>query len=258
MNAWKGGGLYKGAPVTDEMVIAHWNGRLAQLDPRDPLYDTYKTAVMQYTYAIEESKVRTLYEQGKMTDQEVADFYLNWSKKVPQNSEFFRTLQRDAAQFLRAAQAKGAAGAKQAAEDAYDTQQETLSKKSDGGKYALYLLTMLGQSGGGRASILGQTPVTGPNNILSTSNIDELQLPSVDALMSLVSMVTPLSVDTRPESEGGADPVWTPTSAVLPSKRPSNCNRLSACPPTWPSAFTMWTNSSTRTALFYMITWSLF
>ena len=69
MNAWKGGGLYKGAPVTDEMVIAHWNGRLAQLDPRDPLYDTYKTAVMQYTYAIEESKVRTLYEQGKMTDE---------------------------------------------------------------------------------------------------------------------------------------------------------------------------------------------
>jgi hypothetical protein len=217
VDAWQKGGLYKGQPVTDDMIIAYWQKRLDGLDPKDPLYDTYKNAVMQYQYAIESSKVETAYKMGTMTDQQVADFYLGWAKKVPQNSEFYRVLQRDAAQFIRAAQSKGAAAAKKAVEDDYQSQQNALDQNGSApGRYGLYLLTMLAQHGsGGKGAVLGQTAVTGPDTIGKTTNLDELQLPSVDQLMALLGTVSVANVDLKPESEGGAGVSWVGSNTIL-------------------------------------------
>ena len=106
MDAWNKGGIYEGKKVTDQMVLDHWNQRLKGVSKDDPLYDTYKNAVSEYDYAIHESKMTVAYAQQKISDMDAANFYLKWAKKIPKNSEFWRVLQRDAAQYIRAAQAK--------------------------------------------------------------------------------------------------------------------------------------------------------
>lgn len=147
MDAWKNGGSYRGSPVTDGMVLAHWRKRLDNVAKNDPLYDVYKNTVTQYEYAIDESKHSLLYKQGKISDAEMGAFYINWSKKVPRDSEFWRTLQRDGAQFLRAAKAKATADRKIALEKKYqDAQAETYKKKERAGEYLSDVLGRISQS----------------------------------------------------------------------------------------------------------------
>lgn len=124
MDAWEKGGMFEGQKATDELVLAHWRQRLDGVSRDDPLYDTYKNAVSQYEYAISESKASTEYAQGRRSDAGMAKFYLDWAKRVPKNSEFYRVLQRDAAQFMRAAKAKASAAAAKAKEEAYQKAQE--------------------------------------------------------------------------------------------------------------------------------------
>lgn len=124
VDAWKNGGTIDGRPVTDEMLLAHWRGRLKDVDPGDPQYDTLKNTVLQFEYSIAESKASTAYAQGRLSDAGMAQFYLNWARKVPKNSEFYRSLQRDAAQFMRASRARGRASAAKAKDDAYAQAQE--------------------------------------------------------------------------------------------------------------------------------------
>jgi hypothetical protein len=124
MDAWEKGGTFEGKKATDEMVLAHWRERMKGIDKDDPLYEAYKNTLSQYEYAIAESKASTAYAQGKLTDRQMAQFYLNWAKKVPKNSEFYRVLQRDAAQFMRAARSRGSASASKAKEEAYQKSQE--------------------------------------------------------------------------------------------------------------------------------------
>lgn len=119
MDAWQNGGTYNGQLATDEVVLAYWRGRLDGIDPDDPLYEEYKNTILQYEYAIGESKAATAYAQGRFSDAGMAQFYLGWAKKVPPNSEFYRTLQRDAAQFMRAARARGAASVAKVREATY-------------------------------------------------------------------------------------------------------------------------------------------
>lgn len=109
-DAWLHGGNFEGKPATDDVLLAFWRDRLKGIDPKDPLYDTYSNTVMQLDYSIHESKISLAYAQGKISAGEVAQFYLDWAKKVPQDSEFYRVLQRDAAQFLRAAKAASGGG----------------------------------------------------------------------------------------------------------------------------------------------------
>jgi hypothetical protein len=118
-DAWQKGGRFKGHKVTDEEILAYWKKRAAGVDKHDPLYDTYNSAYIEYDYSIHESKVQTAYAQGKMNDHQAASFYLNWAKKVPKNSEFWRVLQRDAAQFTRASRANSDAAARRALEVKY-------------------------------------------------------------------------------------------------------------------------------------------
>lgn len=149
MDAWEKGGMFEGKPVTDEILLAHWRGRLKDIDKDDPLYDTYKNTVMQTEYSIGESKAATAYAQGKLSDRGMAQFYLNWAKKVPRDSEFYRTLQRDAAQFMRASAAKGRASAKQAAEKGYQSAQDaTKAKYEAAGEYMTDTLRSIAQQHG--------------------------------------------------------------------------------------------------------------
>lgn len=149
MDAWKNGGDYKGQPVTDDMVLAHWRQRLAGVSKDDPLHDAYSNAVLQYEYAIAESKKTLLYKQGKISETEMANFYISWSKKVPKNSEFYRTLQRDGAQFLRAATNKSKSDKAAADEKKYqDDQLATYNAQERAGEYLTSVLTKMAVSNG--------------------------------------------------------------------------------------------------------------
>jgi hypothetical protein len=100
-DAWEKGGMYKGAPVTDDMILEHWRGRLKGISPKDPLYDQYSNTVTQFEFSIAESKISTSYAQGKTSAAAMSNFYLDWAKKIPQDSEFYRVFQRNAARFIQ-------------------------------------------------------------------------------------------------------------------------------------------------------------
>ena len=153
MTAWKGGGVFEGEQATDEMVLAHWRKRLEGVSPDDPLYDTYRTAVLQLEYAIAESKQTVKYAQGKISEAAMAKFYTDWAKKVPQNSEFYRVLQRDAAQYLRAARSRGAADAKRRAEEAYRAKQASMEKREEAARFVTDTFRLMAQRGNAQLDI---------------------------------------------------------------------------------------------------------
>lgn len=147
MDAWRNGGTFEGAPATDERVLAYWRARLKSVDKDDPLADTYRQAIYQYEYAIAESKMTVKYAQGKIGNGAMAQFYLGWAKKVPRNTEFYRVLQRDAAQFMRAAKSGNAASAARAREQAYQNSQEaTAARYEKVGQYLTDTFVALAQA----------------------------------------------------------------------------------------------------------------
>lgn len=106
LKAWQEGGEYEGKPVSDEMLLAHLRSRRDGVDPKDPLWDRWNTALTNYTFAIEESKIQLRYANDEVDDNAMAAFYTEWSRKLPPDSEAHRNLLRSAAQFLDAAKAK--------------------------------------------------------------------------------------------------------------------------------------------------------
>ena len=132
MDAWKNGGTFNGKPVTDQVVLAYWQDRLAHIPKTDPEYTTDANLIQQTTYTIAESKMNVLYQQKKVTDGQMAQFYLNWEKKVPANSEFARTLAVAAAKFVASARAGSAASGKAAAAAAYVASQNALTARTGG------------------------------------------------------------------------------------------------------------------------------
>lgn len=120
MDAWKNGGTFEGKKVTDEMVLKYWQDAGKDLDKQDPEYDQARNQVMQLEYGIAQSKAAVLHAQNKMSDGAFAQFYLKWANKVPKNSEFYRTLQMDAAQLIEASKAHGRALADKAKTDAFN------------------------------------------------------------------------------------------------------------------------------------------
>lgn len=148
-DAWQKGGMYQGKRVTDAMILAHWQEKVKGLPKDDPVYDEAHNTVMQLEYSIAESRASTSYAQGKLSDAGMAAFYINWSKKVPKDSEFYRVLQRDGAQFLRASAAKGAAAAKKAAEAQYQASQKATSDRHERvGQYLVDTLTKMQAANG--------------------------------------------------------------------------------------------------------------
>lgn len=195
MDAWQKGGSVDGKKVTDEAILAYWNKRLQGVSKDDPLYDTYANAIKQYQYAIAESKMTAQYalipNPTAGDDSRMAQFYLNWAKKVPRDSEFYRVLQRDAGQFIRSARAKGEASNRSALEARYQAQLGAIEhNKMHAGELGLQYVTMLLQRGSqGQGAVLGEQPLGNEHNIASTTNLAALELPSIDEVMSLLASV---------------------------------------------------------------------
>lgn len=120
MDAWQNGGVFEGKKVTDQMALKHWKDKMKGLDKSDPLYETYKNQTMQLQYGIEQSKADLAHVQGKLSDAGYANFFLKWAGKVPKNSEFWRTLQKDAAQMIERSKASGRASAEKAKRDSFN------------------------------------------------------------------------------------------------------------------------------------------
>ena len=196
MDAWQKGGMFEGRKVTDTAILAHWKERLKDISKDDPLYDTYKNAVTQYEYSIAESKMTARYAMnanpGAGDDAAMAAFYLNWAKRIPKDSEFYRVLQRDAGQYLRAARAKREAGRKQRVEDTYGNSMLAIENKEEApGQTALQVITMLAQRGvGGQGAVLGEAAQGDPRNSMNATNLGDLQLPSVDQMTMLLNAVS--------------------------------------------------------------------
>lgn len=190
MDAWQKGGIVDGEKVTDERVLAHWRGRLEGISTDDPLYDTYSNSVLQLEYSVAQSKMSAKYalivEPSPADDMKMANFFLNWAKKVPKNSEFYRVLQRDAGQYMRAAKAKEKAAKQISEEKVYRSQMLALEAKNERpGQTALRVITMLAQEGGA----IGENPLGDARDIANRSNIMTLNLDGVEQLTSLLGAV---------------------------------------------------------------------
>jgi len=133
MDAWKNGGEFEGNKVTDEMALAYWKGRLKGVSKDDVAYDIFNNSVQQLEYSIAESKQSVLYKQGKISAASMAGFYLNWAKKVPKNSEFYRVLQRDAADLMQQQKGQNASDAARAKELAYQKWVSGVQKRTYAG-----------------------------------------------------------------------------------------------------------------------------
>lgn len=199
MDAWRQGGMFEGERVTDEMMLAHWRGRLEGISPDDPLYDTYRNAVMQFEYAIEESKMTMEYAHERVSDAQMAAFYTRWARKMPKDSEIYRELQRDAAQFLARARQRGRANAQTAKADAYSQQMEALELQQRSGQFVMSVITHLAQQGvGGRGAFMPQEAVGGLQDVTGATNIAGMPILNIGSLMSLVSQVNLQEWDPAP------------------------------------------------------------
>jgi hypothetical protein len=120
MDAWRNGGTFEGKKATDGMVLAYWKERQKGLDQNDPEYEKSKDQVMQLQYGIEQSKADVLHAQGKLSDTAYAQFFLRWAAKQPRNSEFYRTLQKDAAQLIEQAKERSRIDGERARTEAFN------------------------------------------------------------------------------------------------------------------------------------------
>lgn len=120
MDAWRNGGTFEGKKATDDMVLKFWQGEAKDLDKNDPNYEEAKNNIMQLQYGIAQSKADVLHAQGKLSDNAYAQFFLSWAKKVPANSEFYRTLQKDAAQLIESSKASSRAAGERAKTEAFN------------------------------------------------------------------------------------------------------------------------------------------
>ena len=123
VDAWKNGGEVDGEPATDERLLAHFKMRRDQLSEDDPLWDEWDNRVKQYTYSIDESKLMVKWENGKVSEGQVRNFYRSWMAKTPKNTEFYRELARNAGKWAAASRAAGRArsgGGRAANNDAWE------------------------------------------------------------------------------------------------------------------------------------------
>jgi hypothetical protein len=200
-DAWKNGGSYEGKQVTDAMLLSHWQDRLKGIAKDDPLYDTYKNTITQYEYTIAESKASTAYDKivspTAADDAKMASFYTNWAKKIPMDSEFYRVLQRDAAQFMRSSQSKATAASKANAEKDYQNQQKGIHDQGQAaGEYVLDAL----------ARMAGEGSTANHLTAIDATSLGTLTAVDSETMMKLIGLVTPSAEYAGPSKRtpGGA------------------------------------------------------
>lgn len=111
VDAWKNGGKVDGKTVSDERLLAHFRKRRDALAKDDPLYTQWDERITQYSFAIDESKMRVKWDNKTISEAGMAAFYQGWLKKTPKGSEFYRTLQSSYGQWHNAAISRGGGGA---------------------------------------------------------------------------------------------------------------------------------------------------
>lgn len=203
MSAWQKGGMVNGEKVTDKIVLAHWHDRLKDISRDDPLFDTYRNVITQYEYSIAESKKTAQYallaEPSAGDDSAMASFYLNWSKRIPKDSEFYRVLQRDAGQYIRSAKAKQKQKAQVNETKVYNARMSALEKKNElPGQTVLKVINLLAQEG----AVVGETPLGAETNIVNSTNIDQVGLPGVDQMVALLASVDSASAGVGDHMRG--------------------------------------------------------
>ena len=119
IDAWKNGGLVDGQPVNDDRLLEQLLKRRDGVSENDPLWDTYNNDYLNYAFSIADSKMTLKYAQHKVNETQMANFYAEWANKLPTDSEGYRALMRQSAQFLDAAKARASAGASRARQTAY-------------------------------------------------------------------------------------------------------------------------------------------
>lgn len=192
MDAWQKGGTFEGKKATDELVLKFWKERADGVSKDDPLHDTYQNTVTQLDYTIHESKLTAQYSQGKATDAQMISFYLGWAKKVPQNSEFYRVLQRDAGQYMRNQKATSEAKRRQAEETKYQTAQaDTRQTKEAAGEYAIDTLRRIAQSGYANGGLSAAIAAPG-----SGSDLTDFDPSDPDLMLKLIDVITGRSTRT--------------------------------------------------------------
>lgn len=190
LNAWSKGDLLDGKRVTDGMLLAHWRNRLKGLVSGDPLYDEYRSLLNQSEFAIEESRMTLRYAQGKATDSDMAAFYGRWAARNPTDSEMYRTLQRDAAQYLARVRQASQAAARRALAADYDRRMTALENQQQSGRFVTALITTLAQQGvAGRGAFLPQVPIGGLAGATGLSNIEDMPPLGAEQLMWAIGQV---------------------------------------------------------------------
>lgn len=149
VNAWKEGGLVDGKKVTDSAILAHWKMRRDAVSQDDPLWDYYNNMMQTYDYSIAESKMSLKYAQKKIGNGAMAAFYRKWANKLPTDSEGYRTLMRNAAQFVNAARSGASSARSQANENAYQRQINNVYNNNEAAyDYSMSLLVGAAQAAG--------------------------------------------------------------------------------------------------------------
>lgn len=122
VDAWKNGGKVDGKAVTDERLLKHLRARRDELDKSDPMWAQWDNRMLQYSFSIDESKMRVRWDNHQASEGEMAAFYRKWEKRTPDNTEFDRSLRSSFGQWANAANARGRANSAAAKAKAHDNE----------------------------------------------------------------------------------------------------------------------------------------
>jgi hypothetical protein len=113
-DAWKNGGTWDGQQVTDAVILAYMSKRRDAIgDTSDPEYQTWNNNVQQMQFSIDEAKIGLQFKQGSLSAAGVAAWYKSQLSKYPVDSQVYRTIAGQAADWAKSAAsaAGGSAGA---------------------------------------------------------------------------------------------------------------------------------------------------
>jgi hypothetical protein len=190
-DAWQNGGDFEGKKVTDEMLIAFFKEKLKGLSSDDPTANETRNTLVQYEFAIANSKMELKYAQKKATDAQMAAFYTEWAGKLPTDSEAYRERARLAAGYrdraIAAARSGGGGGrgGGRSKDDAYYDRQTDLYNRTGGAYDSLMgYVNGLAQSGiiGVSAPVLGVEGET-----VADLRADEYDATNLQTLLRIVA-----------------------------------------------------------------------
>jgi hypothetical protein len=161
---------FEGGEVTDDRLLKHFDQRISESAPGDPMRDYWEETKAQYQFAIAEDKMKTSYELGKIKEGAMATFYRHWAKKVPRDSAAWRSLMQSAGRFEQATRAAAGASSRSNKVEMYNRDMERINKTSiePGMKAWTYLVN---------AAAALNIPIdasTGGMGLDNTANIDDI------------------------------------------------------------------------------------